>query len=353
MSCSITWLWFRYPSSPPPKYEQSGLAISRDSIQWTTREIHPFYSYRLMLAVWPEWMFNSLRTSVASVITTIRNEIKQATDEEAEVDSKGNKITPILTIPHPELTGKIAFHETVGNLPTTLRRTPTGKHLPSPQKGDIRVTGIVQVTGEKMLVHVDVDATFDPTKPDHFVFYHMKVRYVAYVVKHGQRTETDPNSQSQGSASRLRQQPTRAATAKENEDLLEGAKAVLQEAARAAGLQSGERTRTGSNAIASVRKNQDAEVVPAAAENSLEAGKEHVTPEDQAPISLRQTDPSRDREQEELRKPKEEIPSPRTLPEDGAQSETHQHDGAAVSEQSIGTLDTQPSTPLSKPESDP
>ena len=354
MGCSITWLWFQYPGSPPPKYEQSGLVISRDSIQWTTREIHPFYSYRLMLAAWPEWMFNSLRTSFASVITTIRNEIK-ATDEEAEEDSKGNKITPIFTIPHPELTGKVAFHETIGNLPTTLRRTPTGKHPPPPPRGHVRVTGIVQITGEKMLIHVDVDATFDPTKPDHFIFYHMKVRYVAYSVKHGKRTETAPNSQSQESASRLRQQPTPAVTEKGDEDLLEGAKAVLQEAARTARLQSGERTtRAGSNAITAVRESQDAEIVPtAAAENSLEAGKEQVTtPEDHAPISLRQADPSR--EQEEMRKPKKEISSPRTLPEDSAQAETHQHDGEAVSEQPMGgALGTQPRPPLSKPESDP
>lgn len=351
MSCSITWLWFQYPSSPPPKYEQSGLAISRDSIRWTTREIHPFYSYRLMLAVWPEWMFNSLRTSIASVINTIRKEIKQATDDEVEVDSKGNKITPMLTIPHPELTGKVTFHETVGNLPTTLRRTPTRKHLPPPPRGHVRVNGIVQITGEKLLVHVDVDAAFDPTKPDHFIFYHMKVRYVAYAAKHGGRTETVPNSLRQESASRLQQRSTRETTAKEGEDLLEGAKAVLQEAARTARLQSGERTTgAGSNAIAAVRESQDAEIAPAAAEDRLEAGKEHVTTENHAPISLRQSDPSREKE---VRKPKKDITPQRTLPEDGAQSEAHQHDGAAVSEQSIGALDTQPSPPLPKPKSDP
>lgn len=278
------WLWFQYPNAPPPKYEQSGLEITKDSIHWTSREIHPFYFYRLMVAVWPEWMFNSLKTSFRRVITTIKDEIKTATDEEAEVDSKGNKITPLLTIPHPELTGKVAFDETMGNFRQTLRRTPTGKNLPAPPKGHVRVTGIVQITGEKMLIHVDVDATFDPATCDRFTFYYMKVRYIAYATRSGRRTQKVPDTQRQAIVDSLRRPPP-AVTPKEGEGLLEGAKAVIQEAARKARVESAERTSSsaGSSVVAAVRKAQNAEV----SENRAQGEEAHVTPKDHAPIPPR------------------------------------------------------------------
>ena len=238
-----------------------------------------------MVAIWPQWMFNSLKTSLQRVVKTIKDEIKAVDAEEPEVDSKGNKIDPILTIPHPELTGKVAFDETVGNFRNTLRRTPTAKRLPPPPKGHIRVTGIVQITGEKMLIHVDVDATFDPTTCDRFTFYHIKVRYVAYAA----RSQKVPTTEQQHIVEALRHPPPSVA-AKEGggEGLLEGAKAVMQEAviqeaaARKARIESGERPAgSGGSAVAAVRSN-GAEITGQGTEGEEEKG--HVTPKDHALI---------------------------------------------------------------------
>ena len=285
MGCSIMWLWFQYPSAPPPKYEQSGLVITRNSITWATREIHSFYFYRLMVAIWPQWMFNSLKTTFQRATKTIKDEINAADAEKPELDSKGNKINPILTIPHPELTGKVAFDEAFGNFRNTLRRTPTGKNLPPPPKGHIRVTGIVQITGEKMLIHVDVDATFDPATCDRFTVYYMKVRYVAYAAQSGRQIQNVPATEQQHTVEALRHSPPSVAT--KEEGLLDGAKAVMQEAviqetaARKAMVENSEAAaRSGSSVVAVVRS-KDVEVVGQGARGEEEKG---VTPKDHALI---------------------------------------------------------------------
>lgn len=335
MGCSIMWLWFQYPTAPPPKYEQSGLTITRNSITWTTREIHPFYFYRLMVALWPRWMFNSLKTSFQRVVKTIKEEINAADVEESELDSKGNKIDPILTIPHPELTGKVAFDETVGNFRNTLRRTPAVKNLPPPPKGHIQVSGIVQITGEKMLIHVDVNAAFDPTTCDRFTFYHIKVRYVAYAA----RSQKIPTTQQQHIVEALRH-PQSSVAAKEGgeEGLLEGAKAVMQEAviqeaaARKTRVESGERAAgSGSSAVAAVRSN-DADIVEQGTEGDGEKG--HVTPKDHALIptppqekmlesekdlGLIDDEPGRKTEQHDV--PADQDPSDRSAPPSKSESD--------------------------------
>ncbi|KAF8424575.1 hypothetical protein EV426DRAFT_533131 [Tirmania nivea] len=290
MGCSIMWLWFQYPTAPPPKYEQSGLTITPKSITWTTREIHPFYFYRLMVAIWPQWMFNSLRTSFQRVAKAIKDEINAAGTEEPELDSEGNKSNPILIIPHPELTGKVAFDETLGNFRNTLRRTPTGKNLPPPPKGHIKVTGIVQITGEKLLIHVDVDATFDPATCDRFTFYYMKVRYVAYAAQSGRRAQKVPTTEQQHIVEEALRHAPPSVAAKEGagEGLLGGAKAVMQEAviqeaaARKTRVESGDRAAgSGSSAVAAVR-NKDAEIAGQGTKGEEE--RVHVTPKDHALI---------------------------------------------------------------------
>ena len=342
MRFSIMWLWFQYPTAPPPKYEQSGLVITHNSITWVTREIHPFYFYQLMVAIWPQWMFNSLKTSFQRVAKTIRDEINAADAEEPELDSKGNKINPILTIPHPELTGKVAFDETLGNFRDTLRRTPTGKNFPSPPKGHIRVTGIVQITGEKMLIHVDVDATFDPTTCDQFTFYYMKVRYIAYTARSGQRIQKVPATGQQHTVEALRNPPPSVeAKEGEGEGLLEGAKAVMQEAviqeaaARKTGVESGERTAVpGGSAVATVRS-KDAEIARQGTEEEGEKG--HVTPKDHAIIPHPPPPPEKTLESEK---------DPDIVDEDSGHK-TEQHDGPADEDPSDH------SSPPSKSESDP
>lgn len=299
MRCSIVWLWFQYPSGPPPKYEQSGLAITRNSIQWTSREIHPFHYYRYMLAVWPEWMFNSLKASFLRVIATIKDEINSSLEEEAEVDSKGNRISPILTIPHPELTGKVAFDETVGNFRNSLRQTPP-KNVPVPPKGHVRVTGIVQIMGEKMLINADVDATFDPTTCDKFTFTYIKVRYVVYSTNNKRQVQPVQTIQRQAVVDALRQPPP-VVPGKDGEGLLEGAKAVIQEAARKARVQSGERTTGAESAVTAIREAQDAKVVEA--RDVKEERKEQVTPVGHAPIPAPTTEKKPERAEQHSETP--------------------------------------------------
>ena len=285
-----------------------------------------------MVAIWPQWMFNSPKISLQRVVKTIKDEMNAADAEEPELDSKGNKIDPILTIPHPELTGKVAFDETVGNFRNTLRRTPAVKKLPPPPKGHIRVTGIVQITGEKMLIHVDVDATFDPTTCDRFTFYHIKVRYVA----HAARSQKAPTTEQQHIVEELRHPPPSVAA---KEGLLEGAKAVMQEAViqeaatRKARVESGERAAVpGSSMVAAVRSN-DTEIAGQGTEGEGEKG--HVMPKDHALIP---SPPS------EKMLESEKDPDP--IDEEPGRK-TEQHDGPADE----NPLDRP--APPSKPESDP
>ncbi|KAF8469600.1 hypothetical protein BDZ91DRAFT_761652 [Kalaharituber pfeilii] len=272
MDCTIMWLWFQYPAGPPPKYEQWGLLVSRDSVKWTSREIHPVHFQRLQELTWPQWMFNSVYTSFRKIIATVKDEIKRGVKVEYESTTEANKVTPLLTIPHPELTAKVTFDETIGNFRNNLRRT---RWQPPAPKGHIRVSGIVQITGEKILVHVDVDATFDPAALDHFTFNLMKVRYVAFIPKGGHRQIVGGPIGRQTIMDTNRP-PVATSPPKDREGLLQGAKAAIQEA-RKARVESGDGSPGGrGNVVATtttvIRKNQDTE---SAVEGMTPATTEH------------------------------------------------------------------------------
>lgn len=138
--------------------------------------MHPYTFHRLKNALWPEWMANSLLSSFRRIRDTIRDEVTNAADAEPEDSDDTQSSTLSVTIPHPFYTGKVTFEETMGNFRNTLRKT---WKAPPPQKGFVRVEGVIQITSEKLLVHVDVDATFNPETMKDFRFKTLKVRYVA------------------------------------------------------------------------------------------------------------------------------------------------------------------------------
>src|SRR5690606_30579658 len=69
-----------------------------------------------------------------------------------------------------------AFDESMNNFRKTLAKT---RPRPPAPKGHMEISGIAQIVGENLVVHVDVDATFDPDTCNDYSVQGMKVRWIA------------------------------------------------------------------------------------------------------------------------------------------------------------------------------
>lgn len=142
----------------------------------------PRVYHRLQNVAWPSWMFNSVQNSFYRIVKTIKEEIDTAVsggEGDGNIGSESDsdqESTALIVLPHPEFTAKVTFEESMGSFRKNLQKT---RPLPPPPKGHMQISGIVQIVGEKIVVHVDVDATFDPETCNDYIFQNMKVRWVA------------------------------------------------------------------------------------------------------------------------------------------------------------------------------
>ncbi|KAI5847249.1 hypothetical protein DFP73DRAFT_544686 [Morchella snyderi] len=174
-------LYYHYPVGPPPEYIRKGLLISpveRDSLdqsegashplrlsnlkyEWVSRPVPQNTMHRLSTALYPSWVFNSLYLSAQATLGWL-----QALKASGKtVDSMGDLV----------VMGTTTVKQGLGVTHRILQRT---MKPPPPPRGHVVIDGIVQVSGNNLVVGIDIIASFDPETLGNLVFHKTHIRYV-------------------------------------------------------------------------------------------------------------------------------------------------------------------------------